>query len=72
MLLLAHRSNSNINETGAIPTRRGPKGFLLGSKGEKKKEGNMRLFEKLINQLQLRIQAEPMHGKYLRGDSAPF
>ena len=32
----------------------------------------MWLFEKLINQLQVRIQAEPPHGKYSGGNSASF
>ena len=28
--------------------------------------------EKSMNQLQVRIQVEPMHGKYSKGISAPF
>ena len=42
-------------------------------KPEKKQKGKkIWLFEKLINQLQVRIQAEPMGGKYSGGNSASF
>ena len=50
----------------ARPQLEGPKGPLIGPKVPKidKEIRKTLLFEKLINQFQVRIQAEPMSGKY--------
>ena len=48
------------------------KGSFFGPKGPKPRNSENLTFEKLLNQLQVRIQAEPPHGKYSGGNSASF
>ena len=46
--------------------------LLSSEKIKFNKENIKTIFEKFLNLLQVRIQAEPMHGKYSRGYSASF
>ena len=72
-----HITSNNMSHTPVDPWYKLMGSYFTPKRISKRSEFRQKIvkkcfFEKLINQFQVRIQAEPMHGKYSGGDCASF